>query len=67
MIDRTEIEERIAYLERVAEDLSEVVARQDSEIARLSRRVEMLLAREAEREADLGGGVPVADQKPPHW
>jgi SlyX protein len=67
MTDHTDIEERIAHLERVAEDLSEVVARQDGEIARLARRVEMLLSREAEREADLGGALSLADQKPPHW
>ncbi|NKX44139.1 SlyX family protein [Roseicyclus persicicus] len=67
MTDRTALEERIAYLERVAEDLSEVVARQDAELARLTRRVEMLLAREAEREVEGGGTIPLADQRPPHW
>jgi len=67
MTDQTTLEERIAHLERVAEDLSEIVARQDGEIARLTRRVEMLMRREAEREVDQGGTVPLADQKPPHW
>lgn len=67
MTDRTTLEERIAHLERVADDLSEVVARQDAALARLTRRVEMLMTREAEREFDAGGAVPVADQKPPHW
>ncbi|WP_394355460.1 hypothetical protein [Meridianimarinicoccus sp. MJW13] len=33
----------------------------------LTRRVAMLMQREAERESDLGGTVPLADQKPPHW
>lgn len=63
----TGLEERIAHLERTVDDLSEVVARQDAEIARLTRRVEMLMMREAEREVDAGGTVPLADQKPPHW
>ncbi|BDW86225.1 MULTISPECIES: SlyX family protein [Roseicyclus] len=67
MSDATRLEERMAHLERVAEDLSEVVARQDAEIARLTRRVEMLMMREAEREVDQGGTIPLADQKPPHW
>lgn len=67
MAPNTDVEERIAHLERVADDLSEVVARQDAEIARLSRRVEMLMSREAERELDAGGSVPLADQRPPHW
>ncbi len=63
----TTLEERIAHLERTTDDLSEVVARQDAEIARLTRRVEMLMMREAEREVDQGGTIPLADQKPPHW
>jgi SlyX protein len=42
------------------------VARQETEIARLSRLVGLLTEREAEREAE-GGAIPLADQKPPHW
>jgi SlyX protein len=67
MPDMTAYEERIAHLARMVDDLSEVVARQDSEIGRLTRRVEMIMAREAEREYAAGGSVPLADQKPPHW
>jgi SlyX protein len=67
MTSQAELEEQIAHLVRTVEDLSEVVARQDAEIATLTRRVEMLMMREAEREADGGGTVPLADQKPPHW
>lgn len=68
MSDRTTaLEEELAHLTRIVDELSEVLARQDSEIARLTRRVEMLMAREAEREADASGSIPLADQKPPHW
>lgn len=66
MTDTTALEEQIAHLTRTVEDLSDVVARQEREIARLQARVGMLVAREAEREAD-GGTVPLADQRPPHW
>lgn len=59
------LEERVAHLIRAQEDLSDVVARQQAEIDRLTRRVEMLMLREAEREAD--GDAPAANQKPPHW
>jgi SlyX protein len=59
-------EEQIAHLVRAVDDLSAVVVRQAREIEMLTRRVTMLMAREAEREADGGGGV-LADQKPPHW
>lgn len=68
MTDRmTALEERLAHLERLAEDLSATVARQEGEIARLARQAQLLLEREAEREFDAGGGVPLADQRPPHW
>ena len=62
-----EIEEMIAHLSRVVDDLSDVVARQERELASLQRRLALLMEREAEREAAEGGGIPLADQKPPHW
>ncbi|WP_212525067.1 SlyX family protein [Actibacterium sp. MT2.3-13A] len=67
MSDTTLLEERIAHLIAAVDDLSDVVARQQREIDVLTRRVAMLMQREAEREVDLGGTIPLADQKPPHW
>ena len=61
------LEEQNAHLQRVVDDLSDVVAKQETTIAVLSRRVEMLMGREAEREFESGGSVPLADQRPPHW
>lgn len=61
------LEEEVAHLRRMVDDLSEVAARQAREIEGLTRRVAMLMSREAERETDAGGTVPLADQKPPHW
>lgn len=63
----THLEETIAHLAQSAEELSDVVARQDREISALSRRVEMLMQREAAREAESGGSVSLADQRPPHY
>lgn len=62
-----DLEERIAHLTRMVEDLSDVVVTQSREIDRLSRRVGLLMDREAEREAEAGGSIPLADQRPPHW
>lgn len=68
MTDRTtRIEERLADLMRTVEDLSETVARQDREIDRLTARVERLIRREAEREAEGSGGVVLGDERPPHY
>jgi SlyX protein len=61
------LEEQLAHLARTVEDLSDVVARQDTEIVLLQRRVQMLLEREADREAAGSGGVVVGDERPPHY
>ena len=61
------LETRIAHLEHLAEDLSEIIARQDLELTRLKSRIDMLLAREAEREAAGTGGVVLGDERPPHY
>lgn len=61
------IEERLAYLERLTDDLNDVVARQSDEINVLTRRVQMLMEREAAREAQGTGGVVIGDERPPHY
>lgn len=60
------LEERVAHLQRMMEDLSDVVAGQDAEIRRLSRHVGLLMEREATRES-AERDIPLADQRPPHW
>jgi len=59
------LEERVAHLQRMVEDISDVVARQAREVDRLTRLTGLLLEREAERET--GFISPAANQKPPHW
>lgn len=61
-----ELEERVAHLMRTVDDLSDVVAGQAKEIDRLTRLVQLLVEREAEREAMAGDG-PAANVRPPHW
>ena len=62
-----QLEETLAHLTRISEDLHEVIARQDADIATLTRRVEMLMRFAAEQQADPEGQIPLADQRPPHW
>ncbi|WP_375230289.1 SlyX family protein [Roseobacter sp. S98] len=61
------LEEQIAHLTRTVDDLSDVIARQESEIATLTRRVHMLMQREGERDAQGSGGVVLGDERPPHY
>ncbi len=67
MTDNTHLEEKIAHLTRMVEDLSDIVTAQQKEIDIATRRVAMLMEREAGREMDAGGSIPLADQRPPHW
>lgn len=60
------LEEKIAHLNRVVDDLSEVVAKQASQIDILSRRVGLLMERAAESISE-NGSTPLGDQLPPHW
>ncbi len=62
-----ETEERLAYLEKLVDELNDVVAGQSKEIDRLTKRVAMLMEREATREAEGGGGVVLGDERPPHY
>ena len=67
MSDITTLEEQIAYLAKTVDELSDVVARQEKDLELAKRRIGMLMEREATREYDAGGTIPLADQKPPHW
>ncbi len=62
-----EIEERLAHLERIVDELNDVVARQADEIDVMTRRIAMLMEREAMREADGSGGVVIGNERPPHY
>lgn len=61
------LEEKIAHLLKTVDELSDVVARQERELAILTRRVQMLMEREGEREAQGGGGIVIGDERPPHY
>jgi SlyX protein len=63
----TEIEEKLAHLTRAVEDMSDVVARQQEEIAVLQRRVQMLMERAAQQETDQGSYIYTGPEKPPHY
>ena len=62
------LEEKIAHLTRTVDDLSDVIASQQGEIDLLTRRVALLMQREAEREAEGGGGIIYGGpETPPHY
>jgi SlyX protein len=66
MSTSTDLEERIAHLTRLVEDLSDVVVAQGKRLERAERQLTLLIERELEREGGLTT-PPAADQRPPHW
>jgi len=67
MTDNLHLEEQLAHLTRTVEELSDIVAQQQIDLTLATRRLAMLMEREAGRDFDGGSSVPLADQKPPHW
>jgi SlyX protein len=65
-MDDTRVEEELAHLRRTCDDLSEMVARQERDIARLSRQMALLMERAAAQEQE-GTGSAIFAEKPPHW
>ncbi|MFW8637575.1 SlyX family protein [Cribrihabitans pelagius] len=61
------LEEQIAHLTRSVDEMSEVIARQQQEIEVLTRRVAMLMQREADRQQEGSGGAVFGDERPPHY
>lgn len=61
-----DLEARVAHHERMAEDMSEVMARQQDEIDRLTVLVRRLVERLREVEADRPPS-PQDDRPPPHY
>ena len=65
MTDR--LEEELAHITRAVEDLHEMVVGQGRRLDVVERRVEMLMKRAAESEADNTGGIVLGDERPPHY
>lgn len=61
------LEEQIAYLTRTVDELNGLVTTQQADIDVLKRRVQMLMEREAQREAEGTGGAVFGDERPPHY
>ncbi|GGI91794.1 SlyX family protein [Halopseudomonas pertucinogena] len=61
-----ELETRLAFQDDTIEALNEAVSRQQLELEKLQRSLELLAQRQADLAASLPGGVE-DDQPPPHY
>ncbi len=65
--DRIEqLEEKLAFLERAVNELSDVVARQQKDLDRATDRHQRLMDKLAAMESDFGPSA-TAEEKPPHY
>lgn len=60
----TENEEKISFLVKDIEDLSDIVAKQSRELEKLNQKVSFLIQKENERDEI---SCIVLGDKPPHW
>ena len=63
----TELEIQLAHATRLAEELSDIVADHAKRLELAEKRIQMLMERAAEAEAQGLSGEVVSDQPPPHW
>jgi SlyX protein len=67
MSDRfDQLEEKLAFLERAVNELSDVVARQQKELDHATDRHQRLLAKLSSMDSDWGPSA-TAEEKPPHY
>ena len=60
------LEEKLAFLERAVNELSDVITRQQKELDRATDRHQRLLDKVAALESDWGPSG-TAEEKPPHY
>ena len=60
------LEEKLAFLERAVNELSDVVARQLKDLDRATDRHQRLMDKLAAMESDFGPSA-TAEEKPPHY
>jgi SlyX protein len=63
----TELEIQLSHAMCMTEELSLIVADQANRLERAEKRIEMLMQRAAEAEAEAMSGIAVGDKPPPHW
>ena len=61
-----DIEAKVAYQEHTIQELNDRIFEQQKQIDRLEATCKILIERYREL-SEQGGGIPAADEKPPHY
>ena len=62
-----EIEIKLTEALRLTEELSDIVAQQANRLDVAERRIQLLMERAAQDEANSASGISINDTPPPHW
>ena len=62
-----ELEIKLSEATKLSEELSDVVAKQASRLDIAERRIQLLMERAAQDEANSSNGITINDNLPPHW
>jgi SlyX protein len=63
----TELEIQLSHVTRMTDELSAIIAEQANRLEQAEKRIQMLMQRAAEAEAQAMSGIAVGDKPPPHW
>ncbi|MFQ3355964.1 MAG: SlyX protein [Paracoccaceae bacterium] len=66
-MDTTILEEKISHITKTLDELSDVVAHQDSRINKMVIHLERLMKLVTEQGEQDSGGIYLTDSKPPHY
>jgi SlyX protein len=62
-----ELEIKLSEATKLSEELSDIVAEQANRLDIAERRIQLLMERAAQDEANSSSGITINDNLPPHW
>ena len=62
-----ELEIKLSEATKLLEELSDIVAEQANRLDIAERRIQLLMERAAQDEANSSNGITINDNLPPHW
>ena len=62
-----ELEIKLSEATKLSEELSDIVANQANRLDIAERRIQLLMERAAQDEANSSNGITINDNLPPHW
>ncbi|PIB26025.1 hypothetical protein BFP76_13710 [Amylibacter kogurei] len=65
--DIIDLQIKLSEAQRMMDELSDIVADQAKRLEIAEQRIQMLMERAADAEAQAMNGVALGDAKPPHW